>query len=162
MKITDKYVFFWNGTFSQWKRHYPFIIKGMIFNCAEQYMMYKKAMLFGDQEIADLIMDEEHPRDQKDWGRKIKNFDTIEWEAKCKQFVFEANYAKFTQNPALKTQLLATEDRLLVEASPTDKIWGIGLAEDAPGIEDPTNWLGTNWLGEILTEVKKQIQYESK
>jgi len=160
MKVTDKYVFFWNGSFSQWKRHYPFVIDGMKFNCAEQYMMYKKAMLFGDHETADLIMDEEHPRDQQDWGRKVRNFDKAIWEANCKQFVFDANYAKFTQNPKLKAELLGTGDRLLVEASPKDIIWGIGLSEDAPGIEDPTNWRGTNWLGEILTAVKKEIQNE--
>lgn len=162
MKITDNYIFFWNGIFSQWKRNFPFVIDGMTFNCAEQYMMYKKAMLFNDEDMADCIMDEEHPRDQQDWGRKVKNFNKDLWEANCKQFVFDANYAKFTQNPTIKDSMMLTEDKLFVEASPNDKIWGIGMSEDDEGVENPANWKGTNWLGEILTQVKRKIQDESK
>jgi ribA/ribD-fused uncharacterized protein len=159
MRITDKYVFFWNGTFSQWKRA-NMVIDGVTYNCCEQYMMYKKAMLFGDQDIADLIMEESHPFDQKELGRQVKNFNKEKWDAVCKDYVFEANYAKFTQNKKLKAEMLETGDRMFVEASPKDTIWGIGMYDTDHGIEDPKNWKGTNWLGEVLTNVKKKIQDE--
>ena len=87
MRITDKYVFFWNGTFSQWKRA-NMVIDGVTYNCCEQYMMYKKAMLFGDEDTADLIMEESHPFDQKELGRQVKNFNKEKWDAVCKDYVF--------------------------------------------------------------------------
>lgn len=130
-KSKEKFTFFWSGTFSQWAES-PFKIDGVAFNTAEQYMMYKKALLFHDYSSAGKIMKEKNPRHQKALGRKVKGFDKDRWERYCKQFVYEANYAKFTQNPHMLTELLETAGTTLVEASPEDKIWGIGLKEGDP------------------------------
>lgn len=152
----EKFTFFWGGIFSQW---YPsrFMIKEVIYNCAEQYMMAQKAILFDDREAWEKIMDSNHPRDQKAIGRTIKDFDKDKWEAVCKQYVYDANYAKFTQNNKLYDGLMDTLATTLVEASPEDKIWGIGLAENDPRCLDRATWQGTNWLGEIITKVREDI-----
>jgi hypothetical protein len=157
MKITDKYVFFWNGIYSQW---YParMVIDKIEYNSCEQYMMHQKALLFGDDEIGELIMQESSPREQKKYGRMIKNFDKSVWDKNCLAIVYEGNLAKFTQNKNLKEEMLATGDKIFVEASPLDNIWGIGLDENAEGIEDPSFWLGLNLLGQALTLVKNQIR----
>ena len=157
MKITDNYVFFWNGIYSQWHKA-PMVIDKVEYNSCEQYMMHQKALLFGDTEIAELIMKESNPREQKKYGRMIKNFDKSVWEKNCLAIVYEGNLAKFTQNSDLMTSMLSTGDRIFVEASPYDNIWGIGLDEDAEGIEDPSYWLGLNLLGQALTLVKNKIK----
>lgn len=156
---TDKYVFFWGGPFSQW---YPsnFEIDGVKFTHAEQYMMYKKAMMFSDANTAEEILKAKHPRDQKALGRKVKNFVKEDWEANCKRFVYDANRAKFTQNPKLLKVLLSTGNKELVEASPEDKIWGIGLHEKDPRCLDKNQWQGTNWLGEAITKVREDLLNE--
>jgi ribA/ribD-fused uncharacterized protein len=97
------------------------------------------------------------PREQKKIGREVKNFDKKKWDQKVKDIVFRGNMAKFTQNEDLKKKLLATAGTTLVEASPHDKIWGIGLAETDPKAQKRETWLGTNWLGEVLTEVREAI-----
>lgn len=157
MKITDKYVFFWNGIYSQWHRA-QMDIHGIVYNSCEQYMMHQKAVVFGDTEIADEIMKESNPREQKKFGRMIKNFDKATWDSCCLSIVYRGNLAKFTQNLELKEQLLETGDRILVEASPLDKIWGIGMAEEDTGIEDPSNWKGLNLLGQAITLVKQHLK----
>jgi ribA/ribD-fused uncharacterized protein len=157
MKITDKYVFFWNGIYSQWYRA-QMEIDGIVYNSCEQYMMHQKALVFGDTEIADEIMKENNPREQKKFGRMIKNFDKVTWDSCCLGIVYRGNLAKFTQNTELGEQLLETGNRILVEASPLDKIWGIGMAEEDLGIEDPSNWKGLNLLGQAITLVKQQMK----
>lgn len=159
--ITDKYVFFWGGVCSQW---YPsqFVINEQKFNCAEQYMMYKKALLFEDESVANAIMATFNPREQKALGRKVRGFDKDVWEAECKEYVYEANYAKFTQNPNLLEELESYGDREIVEASPEDKIWGIGLHETDPNILDKSKWQGTNWLGESIMRVREQLLVEKE
>lgn len=158
--ITDKYVFFWGGICSQW---YPsqFTINGEKFNCAEQYMMYKKALLFEDEDVANAIMRTFNPREQKALGRKVRGFDKDKWEEVCREYVYEANYAKFTQNPKLLEELMSYGDREIVEASPEDKIWGIGLHETDERVHDKSKWQGTNWLGEAIMRAKEQIHKES-
>jgi ribA/ribD-fused uncharacterized protein len=121
-------------------------------------MMHQKALLFEDIEIAELIMKESNPREQKKYGRMIKNFDKSVWEKNCLAIVYEGNLAKFTQNSELMAAMLSTGDRIFVEASPLDNIWGIGLDENAEGIEDPSYWLGLNLLGQALTLVKNKIK----
>jgi ribA/ribD-fused uncharacterized protein len=121
-------------------------------------MMHQKALLFGDTEIAELIMKESNPREQKKYGRMIKNFDKSVWDKNCLAIVYEGNLAKFTQNSDLMSSMLSTGDRIFVEASPLDNIWGIGLEENAEGIEDPSYWLGLNLLGQALTLVKNKIK----
>ncbi len=157
MKTTNKYVFFWNGIYSQWHKANMTIGK-IEYNSCEQYMMHQKALLFGDEETAELIMQEKNPREQKKFGRMVKNFDKSIWERNCLAIVYEGNLAKFSQNEDLKEELLATDNRILVEASPVDSIYGIGLAEDGRGIEDPSNWRGLNILGSIITMVKNELR----
>jgi ribA/ribD-fused uncharacterized protein len=152
----EKFTFFWAGTFSQWAES-PFKIDGVAFNTAEQYMMYKKALLFNDFKVAEKIMGESNPRKQKALGREVKGFDRSRWERYCKQFVYEGSYAKFTQNPKMLAELLATDGTSLVEASPEDNIWGIGLGKDSPLAQSRDTWKGTNWLGEILDVVRKEV-----
>lgn len=155
----EKFTFFWAGVFSQW---YPsrFTIDGVIYNCAEQYMMAKKAELFGDTKTLELIMNSTIPKEQKALGRGVANFNPEVWGTNCKRFVKEATIAKFSQNPKLLKILMDTAGTTLVEASPEDKIWGIGLAHYDPRAHDRSTWEGTNWLGEIITEVRKE--FESK
>ena len=158
MKITDNYIFFWKEAFSQWHMK-PFTDHvGRVFNCAEQYMMYHKAFLFRDEETANKIMLATSPADHKKLGRLVQNYDQKVWDAHKRKIVYNGNWLKFTQNPKLLAQLLETEDKTLVEASPYDPIWGIGLDENAPGIEDSNNWKGENLLGYTLTDVRDNIK----
>ncbi len=154
--MNSEFTFFWAGPFSQWA-HSPFKLEGKTFVTAEQYMMYKKAMLFGDTEIADRIMRTSDPKIQKSLGRKVKNFDAVKWNAVARQVVYDGNMAKFTQNPKLLTELLNTEGTTLVEASHVDFIWGIGLKESVAKKTPPEKWPGTNWLGLTLTKVRDDL-----
>lgn len=160
MKTTDKYVFFWNGIYSQWYLR-DMVVDGIKYNCCEQYMMHQKALLFNDFQTASDILNESDPSEQKKLGRKVINFDPVKWNLVAKDFVTKGNMAKFTQNPDLKRSLLNTNERFFVEASPYDTIWGIGMHETDNGVEDPKNWKGTNWLGECLDKVKENINYGS-
>src|SRR5262245_20959975 len=117
--------------FSQWHRC-RFVVDGVTFNCAEQFMMHGKAMLFGDTATAADVLAADHPRTQKALGRKVKPFDNVVWERERVTIVKAGNRAKFTQNPELLATLLATKGTTLVEASPFDKIWGIGLGANDP------------------------------
>lgn len=157
MKLTDKHVFFWNGIYSQWHKA-PMTIDKIEYNSCEQYMMHQKALLFGDEDIAGQIMQETNPKEQKKYGRMIKNFDKALWDKNCLAIVFEGNLAKFSQNPELKAEMLSTGNKIFVEASPLDHIWGIGLEETADNIDDPSYWLGLNLLGHALTLVKNQLR----
>ena len=105
MIITDEYVFFFGGICSQWVSS-KFTIDGITYNCAEQYMMAKKALLFKDKEQLQKIMNTDNPRDQKHYGRQVKDFDPEKWELVCKKHVYDANYAKFTQNQSMLDELI--------------------------------------------------------
>lgn len=155
----EKFKFFWGGTFSQWQKS-KFIIDGVEFNCCEQYMMYKKALMFGDYDIANKVMDEKNPREQKALGRKVKGFNKERWETYCRKIVYDGNMAKFTQNDDMREELMATGNKEFCEASPMDKIWGVGMAEDNPLIHDKANWQGTNWLGEAIQAVRETLKKE--
>ena len=115
------------------------IIDGEKYNCNEQYMMAKKAKLFEDDYALKKIMSAFDPSVQKSWGRKVKHFDKDKWEKIARDVVYKANYAKFTQNDDRQQQLLATGDKIIVEASPYDCIWGIGMRCDDPGITNTKN-----------------------
>ena len=155
----EKYTFFWGGPFSQWKFSPFTTISGKYFNCAEQYMMYQKAVYFEDLEIAEEILTRTRPKDQKALGRKVKGFVQEEWEKVARDIVFNGNWLKYTNinNFELKKALLETAGTILVEASPYDKIWGIGLAADDPRALNRDTWLGKNWLGETLTRVRDKL-----
>lgn len=159
MKITDKYVFFWDGIYSQWY-HSPIVIDDVNYNCCEQYMMHQKALFFGDIETAKKIMKTPSPRDQKMLGRSVKNFNKDLWDRVNLNIVYKANLAKFTQIKELREALLNTGNRILVEASPYDQIWGIGMGEEEPGVENPINWKGQNLLGQVITLVKQELLHE--
>jgi ribA/ribD-fused uncharacterized protein len=156
----EKFIFFWNGIYSQWLSSF-FTIDGVQYSSCEQYMMAKKALYFKDRYSYLKIMQSSDPREQKNLGRKVINFDSKKWNLVCRDIVYEGNYAKFTQNPHLKEQLLQTGDKELVEASPYDTIWGIGLSENDPNILDKTKWKGTNWLGEAIMKVRETLRSES-
>lgn len=152
----EDFWFFWGGEFSQW---YPskFTIDGVNYYTAEQYMMAEKARLFGDTTMVEKIMSTKDPRKQKQFGRQVKNFDKTKWNKIAFDVVKRANIAKFSQNPELVKAFKISKGREIVEASPYDTIWGIGLSEDDERAWDKENWLGTNWLGEALMEVRKEL-----
>lgn len=142
--------------FSQWYRC-AFEDEGVRFTCAEQYMMHGKAKLFDDAETGAQILAADHPREHKALGRKVKRFDDAVWKRERERIVKAGNRAKFTQNADLLQLLLDTRGTTLVEASPYDKIWGIGLAATDPRAQDPATWKGQNLLGKILTELRDEL-----
>lgn len=157
-----KYTFFWhedeeNGVFSQW---YPasFTVEGITYQTCEQYMMAKKALLFDDIRYYCCIMEEPDPQKCKKLGKKVRNFDGPTWDRCCEEIVYHANLAKFSQNPELKAALLATGDTILAEASPKDKIWGIGHAATDPIACTPAAWKGKNLLGKALMRVREELR----
>ena len=156
MKITDTMILFWDGFFSQWHLK-DMEINGIKYNCCEQYMMAQKAWFFNDAISYSRIMKSTHPSTQKEYGRQVSNFDKVLWEEVCRQYVFDANFTKFSHTD-YKDLLLGTGDREIVEASPYDKIWGIGLGENNPDALDKAKWKGTNWLGEALMKVRKVLR----
>ena len=153
---TDRFVLFWGGWPSQW---HParFVVDGVEYNCCEQYMMAEKARVFGDADVLANILKSESPRAQKAFGRKVRGFDEARWAAVCRGVVYAANLAKFTQNAGLRRKLLATGDKTIVEASPVDRIWGIGLAADDERASDPERWRGPNLLGFALMEARERL-----
>lgn len=150
------FTFFWSGPFSQWAM-YPIEIDGVRFNCNEQYMMVEKARLFKDEESLKLIMKALHPKQQKLLGKGVENFVQEVWDSARQNIVYEANYAKFTQHEALKQMLLDTGDTIIVEASPKDSIWGIGISEFHEDACDPDKWPGLNLLGKAIMEVRDDL-----
>jgi ribA/ribD-fused uncharacterized protein len=158
VSTSPRYTFFFGPEhpFSQWHPA-PFELDGIPFGCAEQAMMHGKAVLFDDPEIAAALLATGSPREQKALGRKVRGFVDSTWKAHRERIVHAANVAKFGQNPALREVLLATAGTELVEASPYDRIWGIGLAAKDPRAQDRTQWRGQNLLGQILTRVRDEL-----
>jgi ribA/ribD-fused uncharacterized protein len=138
-----------------------FEVKGLRFNCVEQLMMLCKARLFGDTATADKIMAAAHPRDHKALGRSVSGYDDAVWSERRGRIVAHGCYAKFSQNQVLRDALLATGETLLVEASPYDVIWGVGLGQHDPRILDPRQWKGQNLLGLALMRVRERLLAES-
>jgi ribA/ribD-fused uncharacterized protein len=159
LSIEEKFTLFWEGPFSQW-HPCEFVVNRLKFNCAEQFMMYSKALLFNDTQTAEKILQAISPKEQKVLGRKTQNFDENIWSLFREGIVYSGSYAKFTQNLELREILLATKGTTLVEASPYDKIWGIGLSESDPRAKVKTEWDGLNLLGETLTRVREAILWE--
>lgn len=154
--MSEQFTFFYGGPGSQW---YPskFVIEGVEYNCGEQYMMAEKARLFKDDDALDIIMGTDNPKIQKAAGRTVRNFNKHEWDENRKLIVYRANFAKFTQNSACLDWLLESIGTTLVEASPWDTIWGIGLSAKDPRAQSRETWQGTNDLGEIETQVRNDI-----
>jgi ribA/ribD-fused uncharacterized protein len=157
-------IFFWKprpGAYDQdclgqWQPS-PFTVDVDDYTCAEQYMMAEKARLFDDDETAAMIMRSADPKEMRALGRRVRNFDQRTWNRARHSIVLHGNYAKFTQDPRLREYLLGTGSRVLVEASPLDTIWGIGLPATSPKAADPADWRGQNLLGFALMEVRDEI-----
>lgn len=137
-------------------------INGQFYFCVEQYMMHQKAVLFGDTECADEILAATTPKECKEIGRRIHDFNEATWREHRERVVFEGCKAKFDQYYDLKAALLETGSTLLAEASPYDRIWGIGLAEADARKTDPKEWPGKNLLGRILTRLREEYRAELK
>lgn len=129
-------------------------IIGSHFNCAEQFMMVGKAHLFEDVDVANLISQELDPSKHRKLGRQIKNFDQNTWDLYSDSIVIIGNYLKFTQNPDILQKLKDTKNNILVEGSPYDRVWGVGLRYNDPKIFDKRNWRGSNKLGNCLMKVR--------
>ncbi|MCX4241373.1 NADAR family protein [Paraliomyxa miuraensis] len=162
-----KYVFFWGHTakvdgaigswvFSQWYPS-PFTVDGQLYRTAEHWMMAEKARLFGDETRRAKILEVHGPGDAKAHGRRISGFSEDTWAQRRFEIVVQGNVHKFSQHPALLEFLLGTARRVLVEASPVDRVWGIGLAHDDPRAEDPARWRGLNLLGFALMEARARL-----
>jgi ribA/ribD-fused uncharacterized protein len=119
--------------------------------------MYRKALLFEDYAIADKILKEKFPKNIKALGRRISNFDEDVWSTNKIEIVTNGTYLKFSQNKDILRKLMATGDKILVEASPYDRIWGIGLSARHKDAKNPSKWKGQNLLGKILMDVRDQL-----
>ncbi|OIV37654.1 hypothetical protein BIV57_09795 [Mangrovactinospora gilvigrisea] len=164
---TFKYLHFWGHTpkkdgsvsaacFSQWWQGAPFTVDGVEYATAEHWMMAGKARLFGDAAAEAKALAAGHPRDAKSAGREVRGFVEAVWERERFRLVVEGNRAKFGQHPELADFLAGTGARVLVEASPVDRVWGIGLAKDDPRAADPSRWRGLNLLGFALMEARDE------
>ncbi|NUO53491.1 MAG: NADAR family protein [Polyangiaceae bacterium] len=142
---------------SQW---YPasFIVNGICFHTAEHYMMWSKARLFDDEVVAEQITGTREPARAKALGRSVRNFDQQTWEDERFGIVVEGSTAKFSQNTELGAFLLGTKNKVLVEASPRDTIWGIGLGAANPNARIPARWRGLNLLGFALMKARAVLR----
>jgi len=163
------YLFFWghrptnDGSlsktiFSQWWQK-EFSVNGIIYPTAEHFMMAGKARLFNDKQTLEEILKAKTPAEAKKLGRKIKNFDEQIWLENRSKIVEKGNYYKFS-DPNYKAFLLGTGTKIIVEASPMDTIWGIGLAQDSEKVYNPNTWKGLNLLGFALMEVRDRLRNE--
>ena len=162
-----RYLFFWGhqpakdgkitaSCLSQWFAA-SLQIGNVLYLTAEHWMMASKARLFGDDETRQQILAAADPKTAKALGRQVKNFDDDAWKENCRRLVTEGNVAKFSQNETLRAYLLGTEDQVLVEASPYDRIWGIGLKATDDKAKHPATWEGQNLLGFALMDVRAQL-----
>lgn len=165
-RITDDYVFFWSGEFSNWYEC-PFRYKGITFFNSEQAFMWEKALFFDDSKTAELILKTPNPRENKKLGRNVKGFDSEKWIIVSFPIMVGVNLAKYNQignryfrSARCQSLLLSTDNRILVEASPYDKIWGIGIGMEDDDCLDEHKWKGMNLLGKALMEVRKQLTYK--
>lgn len=156
---TPNLVLFWKApaVFCQWTAG-DFEIAGTTYCCAEQFMMAEKARLFGDRVAESAILATEDPAEHQRLGRQVRSFSAYRWEQVRFEIVVKANLAKFQQNPDMLEALLETETRVLVEASPKDTIWGIGLSASDADAYEPSRWKGLNLLGKALMEVRALVQ----
>ena len=156
--MTTKYTFFWPGPFSNWNTS-PFRYKGVNFNTAEQAMMWEKAMTFADGITAAQILKTDDPKQQKALGREVKGYDDAVWSAIRYEVVKDILRHKFKQHEPSYKALIVTTSTMLVEASPVDTVWGIGLGAGDYRAKDMKHWKGQNLLGKALTEIR--IEFEN-
>ncbi|MBB3639156.1 NADAR family protein [Variovorax atrisoli] len=164
-----EYLLFWGhqapktgvnkSCFSQWFEA-AFKVDGVSYRTAEHFMMAGKARLFGDDEVYERILAARTPAEAKKLGREIRGFDEAAWVAARLDIVTQGNIAKFSQNAELGAFLLGTGHQVLVEASPVDPIWGIGLAANDPLAQDPREWKGLNLLGFALMAAREVLRQQ--
>lgn len=166
------YLFFW-GSFvpadgsvgptclSQWYVS-PFELDGTVYRTAEHFMMAEKARLFGDESALARILRSRFPAEVKKFGREVKGFEEQRWQDCRLDIVIRGNIAKFVQHTELGTYLKGTAGTLIVEASPADAVWGIGVAEEHPYAVQPRLWPGLNLLGFALMEVRSRLLAEAQ
>ena len=163
MRVTNKHIFFWGEFPSNWHPcHFTVKHDGkeLEFFNSEQYFMWMKAITFNDEETAEKILKKgKSPKTAKALGREVKNYDNAVWDSVRYGIMVDANYYKYTQNEELKKLLLNPEldGKHYVEASPYDRIWGIGC-DEATALDDESNWNGQNLLGKALDEVRDKIK----
>lgn len=164
----SKFLFFWGHQpskdgiitktcFSQWWVS-PFVVDGITYKTAEHWMMAKKAELFNDNEILEKIIQANSPAEAKKLGREVRDYHDALWLANRYEIVRQGNFYKFSQHSDLKAFLVNTKERVLVEASPVDAIWGIGMTSDHKDIQNPEKWKGLNLLGFALMEVREELK----
>lgn len=162
-----KYLYFWGhqpqrdggvgkGCLSQWWPA-PFTVDGVEYPTAEHWMMARKARLFGDAAAEHAAEAAPGPRQAKAAGRRVAGFDQEVWERERYAIVVEGNVRKFERHAELREYLLGTTSRVLVEASPLDRVWGVGLAAEDDRVRDPARWRGLNLLGFALMEARQRL-----
>jgi ribA/ribD-fused uncharacterized protein len=162
------YLFFWGHTappsgevgkhcLSQWWPA-PFRVDGVDYPTAEHFMMAEKARLFEDADAVARILSAPSPAAAKKLGRLVRGFDEEHWAAARGEIVVRGSVAKFAQNRTLGAYLVSTGERVLVEASPTDRIWGIGMRAEDERASDPRRWRGLNLLGFALMKARRQLR----
>lgn len=162
---TGDMILFWqpDSIYSNWYPNTPLTMPEFpdtVFDNSEAAFMFLKAKTFGDDIIARLILSNQSPWETKKMGRRINSYNEDRWAEVREDAMFAACYAKFAQNPKLRQELLSTGTKLLVEASPVDKIWGIGLAPNDPRARSVATWQGLNLLGKVLMEVRTVLVNE--
>lgn len=158
-KITNEMFLFWkeDSVFSNWYNPSQFEFDSKMFYNSETAFMYSKAKFFGDTKTAELICNSGVPSVVKKLGRQVANFDQKIWDDNKIELMYLVCFEKFTADPAITSKLLATGNRIIVEASPVDKIWGIGLAPDDPLALSVKTWKGQNLLGGVLMTLRDQL-----
>ncbi|CAM5588696.1 MULTISPECIES: NADAR family protein [Streptomyces] len=145
------------GCLSQWWPS-PFTVGGIRYATAEHWMMAGKARLFGDAEAECRALAAATPAEAKIAGRLVRDFDERTWTEARFALVTEGSTHKFGSDPALRNFLLGTGERVLVEASPLDRIWGVGLPRDDERTGDPERWPGLNLLGFALMAARDRLR----
>lgn len=168
---TVKYLHFWGhspeadgllgrGCLSQWWPS-PFTVDGVTYRTAEHWMMAEKARLFHDAEAEQAAVDAANPALAKAAGRTVRGFEDSVWERERFEIVVRGSVHKFSSNPELRTYLRNTGERVLVEASPRDRVWGIGVGVRNENAERPSSWRGLNLLGFALMEARARLGRET-
>lgn len=155
---TEDFIFFYGSGYSQWFPCKITDVEGNVFPTSEHFMMYHKAKLFGDTGVMQKVFKTPRPEDVKKLGREVKNFNAQLWDKNKEYIVTLGNYYKFTQNPEYQKLLYLSGNKEIVEASPYDKIWGIGLAVSDDRVLDKFNWQGENLLGECIMTVREIVR----
>lgn len=158
---TAEGVYFWGSLYSNWYITH-FVIDGVTYNCVEQYMMAQKAIMANDKESLEKIMNVSDPGEQKKLGQAVANLNVKEWDEKKLDIVTKGCIAKFTSKRFLQETLLKTGNKVIVEGSPNDRLWGVGLHWSSSDIEDKNKWKGTNLLGRALMKAREEIRNNIK